>query len=291
VVVNVAPAAHIAARTLGIPSFEISQGFHVPPPTMPAPPLRHWEPAPRARLEADDRAVLAAINATLVAHGAAPLETIGGLFEGRALLLTYPELDIYPERGPADYYGVTRSVEGAAVPQWPAGAGPRVFAYVYHYFAGLERLLEALHRLDAPTLMLCRGVDAGLVREHSRGPVRVSAEPMSVSRLLPQADVVACHASHQMSAQSLLAGKPMLMLPTQLEQFLIMWRVVRMGAGLGIDPSVVNADYARAISALTTKGHVQKALEFQAKYAAHDVDAAQQTMIQRVESALTRRAA
>src|SRR6266705_3045179 len=47
VVANVAPAAHLAALTLGIPSFEISQGFHVPPPAMPSAPLRHWEPAPR----------------------------------------------------------------------------------------------------------------------------------------------------------------------------------------------------------------------------------------------------
>ena len=32
VIASVAPAAHLAARTLGIPSFEISQGFHMPPP-------------------------------------------------------------------------------------------------------------------------------------------------------------------------------------------------------------------------------------------------------------------
>jgi UDP:flavonoid glycosyltransferase YjiC (YdhE family) len=290
VVVNVAPAAHIAARTLGIPSFEISQGFHVPPPGMPAPPLRHWEPAPRAVLEADDRAVLAAVNATLAAHGAVPLQSIGELFAGRALLLTYPELDIYPERGPADYYGVTRSVEGSATPDWPAGKGPRVFAYVYNYFAGLRPLLEALRRLDAPTLMLCRGADPDLVREHAAGTVRVLHDPMAVSVMLPQAEAVACHGSHQMTAQALIAGKPLLMLPTQLEQFLIMRRVVRLGAGLGIDPSAPNADYGAAISALVP-GPARKAQAFAAKYAAHDPEAALQTMIQRVESALARRAA
>jgi UDP:flavonoid glycosyltransferase YjiC (YdhE family) len=102
VVVNVAPAAHIAARTLGIPSFEISQGFHVPPPGMPAPPLRHWEPAPRAQLEADDRAVLGAVNATRAAHRAEPRQTIGELLAGRSLQLTYTELEIKPERGAAD---------------------------------------------------------------------------------------------------------------------------------------------------------------------------------------------
>ena len=138
VIANVAPAAHLAAMTLAIPSFEISQGFHVPPPTMPSPPLRHWEPAPRARLEAADARVLAAINQVLGVYAAKPIATVGGLFAGRAMLLTYPELDIYPERGPSDYYGITDSSEGKAAPAWPEGDGPRVFAYLYGYYKGLE---------------------------------------------------------------------------------------------------------------------------------------------------------
>jgi UDP:flavonoid glycosyltransferase YjiC (YdhE family) len=291
VVANVSPAAHIAALTLGIPSFEISQGFHVPPPAMPAPPLRHWEPAPRAELEAGDRAILESVNATLVAYGAAPLAAIGELYAGRALLLTYPELDIYPERGPADYYGVPQSGEGSAVPEWPEGRGPRVFGYLYNYFAGLDPLLAALERAQARTLLLCRGAHPELVAKYAGGPVRVLNEPMSVSRLLPQADLVVCHGSHQMTAQSLLAGKPLLMLPTQLEQFLITWRVVRSGAALGIDPSVPDAAYGKAIDALASGTHGSAAKAFARRYAGHDPAAALATMVQRVERAVTRRAA
>ncbi len=292
VVANVSPAAHIAARTLGIQSFEISQGFHVPPPAMPSPPLRHWEPAPREELEASDGAVLDAVNAVLAAYGAPRIDTIGDLFSGRAMLLTYPELDIYPERGPADYYGVPRSGEGSAVPDWPAGRGPRVFAYLYNYFQGLDPLLGALRRLDAPTLMLCRNVNADLLRKHEGGSVRVTGEPMSVSRLLPQADVVVCHGSHQMTAQALLGAKPLLMLPTQLEQFLIMRRVVRFGAGLGTDPAVPDADYAVAVSDLAGKpAYAGKAREFARRYAVHDPDAALRTMVARCEAAIARQAA
>lgn len=291
VIANVSPAAHIAARTLGMPSFEISQGFHVPPPGFPAPPLRHWEPAPRAALEAADAAVLGAINATLADHGAAPLGSIGELFTGRAMLLTYPELDIYPERGAADYYGVPKSGEGSAVPEWPSGRGPRVFGYLYNYFAGLDPLLAALRRMDAPTLLLCRGVNRELVNKYAGGPVHVTGEPMSVSRLLPQAQLVVCHGSHQMTAQSLLAGKPMLMLPTQLEQFLIMRRVVRFGAALGADPAVPDADYAKAVGELATPHYAAKAREFAGRYGAHDPDAALKTMIRRVEEALEKKAA
>jgi len=287
VVANVAPAAHLAALTLGIPSFEISQGFHVPPPAMPSPPLRHWEPAPRARLEAADRRVLHVINTVLSGHGVRPLATIGELFAGRSMLLTYPELDIYPERGPSDYYGITDSGEGTAVPDWPAGAGGRLFAYLYPYFKGLDPLLAAIAALKSPTLVFCRDIDPTLREKYAGGSIHFSAEAMSVSKVLPQADAVVCHGSHQMTAQALLAGKPVLLLPTQLEQFLIMRRLVRFGAGLGIAPEVPNADYASALRALAEKAdYAAKAREFAERYAGHARSAALGTMIARIEAAL-----
>jgi hypothetical protein len=286
-VANVAPAAHIAARTLGIPSFEISQGFHVPPPAWPSPPLQDWLRAPRAELEAADRRVVGAINEVLAAFGVKPVATIGELFEGRALLLTYPELDIYSERGPAEYFGVPDSGEGRLVPEWPEGRGPRVFAYLYRDYAALAPLLESLHRLDAPTLMLCRGMDAQLRGSHAHGPVFIADKPMSVSRLLPECDLVVCHASHQMTSQSLLAGKPALLLPTQLEQFLIMRRVVRHGMGLGMASDVHDPDFAAALTGLAReKKYASKAGEFAARYRGHDRSAALKEMVRRCEAAL-----
>lgn len=287
VIASVAPAAHLAALTLGIPSLEVSQGFHVPPPAMPSPPLRDWVAAQRAQLEAADARVLAAINGVLAAHGVPPLATIGELFAGRALLLTYPELDIYPERGPADYYGVPQSGEGESVPDWPAGSGPRVFGYLYNYYDGLASLLDALEQLRAPTLMFCRDIDPALARAHQHGPVHLCVEPMAVSRILPSCDLVVCHGSHQMTAQALLAGKPVLMLPTQLEQFLIMRRVVRQGAGLGIAPEYPGADFQTALANLAgSPGYAEKAREFAHRYASHDRSGALATMVERCEAEL-----
>jgi UDP:flavonoid glycosyltransferase YjiC (YdhE family) len=289
VVANVAPAAHLAARTLGIPSFEISQGFHAPPPAMPSPPLRHWEPAPRARLEAADRRVLAVINTVLAGYSAPQLSTLGELFEGRLMLLTYPELDIYPERGPSDYYGITDSGEGSAVPDWPKGGGPRLFAYLYSYFKGLDPLLAAIAARGQPALVFCRGMDPKLKEKYAGSSIAFPAEAMSVSRVLPGADMVVCHASHQMTAQALLAGKPVLLLPTQLEQFLIMRRLVRFGAGLGIAPDAPNADYAAALAALAANGeYAAKAQDFARRYAGHSRDAALATMAGRIEASLER---
>ena len=287
VVASVAPGAHIAARTLNIPSFEISQGFHIPPPTMPSPLLRDWESVPHVKLEAADHAVLGAINRVLMAYGVATLETIGDLFVGHSMLLTYPELDVYPGRGPSEYFGIPNSGEGAAVPAWPQGRGPKVFSYLYNYYPNLKMLLDSLEQLAMPTLMLCRGVDPALVAQHSDGTVRISQTPMAVSCLLAQCDLVVCHGSHQMTAQALLAGKPLLLLPSQLEQFMIARRVVRYGAGLGIAPGEADADFAGALTRLTSDPkYADQAQTFSQRYATHDRDAALATMIRRCEAAI-----
>jgi len=49
-----------------------------------------------------------------------------------------------------------------------------------------------------------------------------------------------------------------LLLPTQLEQFLIMRRLVRFGAGLGIAPEVSNADYASRSRRLRKRGNTPR---------------------------------
>ena len=289
-VANAAPSAHIAARTLGIPSFEVAQGFHVPPATFPAPPLRDWQSVPPGRLEEADHRVKASINEVLAAFGVDRLRSIGEIFAGRAMLMTYPELDVYAGRGPADYYGIAESAEGKLVPSWPAGRGPRVFGYLYSYYKELPALLEALVRLDAPSLILCRDVDPALREKHAGSCVFLAEEAMSVSRLVPECDLVLCHGSHQMTARALLAGKPLLLAPTQLEQFLVTRRVVRFGAGLGIAPDLPDADFAAALSRLSSdRSYAVKADEFAQKYGHHDRSEALASMVGRCEAALAAR--
>jgi len=267
IVSHCSPSALIAARTLGIPSIEISQGFHVPPAAFPTPALREWESVPIHALQAADLQSLETINATLARYRIAPLGTLGELYVSRSVLLTYPELDTYVNRADAQYVGIAPTGEGGAVPVWPAGSGPRVFAYVYSHYVGLPNLLAALAELDVPTLAFCREIDAGLKSRYQSSTLRFSDAPMSVSAMVPQSDFVICHANHQMTAQALLAGKPLLLLPTQVEQVLIARRVERIGAGVGVAPVSPTSDFALPLAILAEgKGHADSARAFAARY-------------------------
>ena len=110
---------------------------------------------------------------------------------------------------------------------------------------------------------------------------------MALSQVLPQADLVVCHGGHQTSALALLAGKPLLFLPTQLEQFLIMRRVVRQGAGLGVMPEVAAPDFGAALAELSANpAYRAQAQAFARRYAAHDRGTALAAIIARCESAI-----
>ena len=285
---NVAPAALLAARTLGVPALEVSQGFHVPPPAFPSPPFRDWEPAPRARLIASDRRVVEAINSVLTNHGAAPVESIGELFVGRALLQTYPELEMYPERGPAEYFGVVPVVGGPRI-EWPEGR-PRYLAYVYADYRHLDALLAALARCDGAVIVICADLDRARRGALASQRMVFSDALLDFQAMAESADVVVCHGGHQTTAETLLVGKPLLLLPTQLEQFLTTRRVVRQGAALGILQDVTNPDFSTALKTVTQNPEfAQHAGEFAERYRIHRRDAALDTLVARCVAALAQR--
>jgi len=284
---NVAPGAMVAARTLAIPALEISQGYHVPPPGLPSPPFRDWEPAPRTRLIASDRLVLQSINEVLRRYGCAPIESLGDLFAGRSLLQTYPELEMYPERGPSEYFGIV-PVEDRPMLQWPEGT-PRILAYLYPYYEHLDALLDAVGRFARSSVIVCLDVPLHLRDKHKSESVVFADRLLDFQRMANDADLVVCHGSHQATAEALLAGKPLLLLPTQVEQFLTTRRVVRQGAGLGIMPAVPDPDFSTALrTLLSDPTYPARAREFSRRYSSHQRDAALEALAARCEREMLR---
>ena len=90
-----------------------------------------------------------------------------------------------------------------------------------------------------------------------------------------------------MSAQALLAGKPLLLIPTQLEQFLKTRRIVSQGMGLGISADTARPDFTAALEELAVNPrYTAAAAAFAARYARHDRSAALRTMVERCIAAI-----
>ena len=235
---------------------------------------------------ASDNRVLQAINTVLARYGAPAVASIGELYVGRSLLQTYPELEISPERGPTEYFGIVPVVGGPRV-EWPAGR-PRILAYVYADYRHLDALLDALGRRSAAVVVVCAGLDDARRRDHASEQLVLSKELLDFQGMAEGADLVVCHGSHQTTAEALLVGKPLLLLPTQLEQFLTTRRVVRQGAALGILQDADQPDFSKALAMLSQDlRYANHAAEFAQRYRLHRRDAALDTLVARCEAEMS----
>ena len=128
-------------------------------------------------------------------------------------------------------------------------------------------------------------------RKHAHASQRLAFSDALVDfqAMAEGADVVVCHGSHQTTAEALLVGRPLLLLPTQLEQFLTTRRVVRYGAGLGILQEAAQPDFSTALTTLSReKRFAQHARDFAARYQTHRRDTALASLVARCEAEVSR---
>ena len=235
-VLDYAPTAVLAARSLGLPCVSLGIGFYLPSAEKPLPCLRDWEAIPSQRLQASEARLLATSNAVLASHGAPPLRHAAELFRGdRALLCTWPELDHYgrEEPGPGEpWYGPNFLPQTGGKPQWPAGAGPKVFAYLKSDHPDHVALLQALVSQGCRVICYLPEVASGRPAPVQSPLLTYAPGPVSLSETMQDCQLCVCHGGEATLVQSLLAGVPVLLLPMQTEQFLMSRRVARTGAGI-----------------------------------------------------------
>ena len=269
-----APTAILAARTLGKPAMIFGSGFFTPPQIHPTPNMRPWSPVADEQLAGADRLALGSVNAVLANFGKPPLEYFARLFcVAEDSLLSFPELDHYPQRGPARYWGMLPAAV-AEDSDWPAVPGPRVFSYLRADTLHLEAALQALHALRGSVLIYAPNLPATLVARYAAPHLAFSPRPADLKKVAAQADAALTYASAAATVAFLMAGKPVLMMPGHLEQYLFAKRVENMGAGLVQHPEQPPTELAAMLQrVLQEPGLRQNALAFARKYANFDQNA------------------
>ena len=279
-----APTAILAARTLDIPVMLFGSGFFAPPQANPTPNMRPWAGVPEELLRAADRIALASINAVLDRFGKPHLDFVAQLFRvAEDSLLSFPELDHYPGRGPARYWGMLPNAVAQEV-SWPPAPGPRVFSYLRPETPHLEAALQALRELAGSILIYAPGLSAELVRRYTSPHLRFLAVPVDLNKVAREANAGLTYGSPAATVSFLMAGKPVLMIPGHLEQFLFARRVEDMGAGLLQNPEQPPHQLAAMLQQiLGDPGFRDNAVAFAAKYANFDQNAVMNHIVARIE--------
>ncbi|HET6308409.1 MAG TPA: hypothetical protein VFG12_14565 [Rhodopila sp.] len=245
-VADFAPTAMLAARIAGAPTAAIGDGFSLPPLTTPLPPMRPWAALPQDAAASVEGRVLAVINARLLAAQVPFLRHLRDLFHAvPSYLCTVPELDHYPNRTGADFYGEVFPATATPTPSWPAAAGERIYLDLHAGHPALPALIAVLDRLRLPTLVQATGWPARQADALERATIQV-APTADRPALLAGCDIAIAQ-GHEVAVPALLAGKPLLLLPVFVEQMMTLHRLATQGLGHGI---AANADTATIDAAL-----------------------------------------
>lgn len=278
---NYAPTSQLAARASGIPCVRIGTGFECPPPGSRSPLLQAWSPGIEARLERAETLALRNANGVLREWGAAPCESLSELLnEVPTLVATVPEFDEFPGRaGPHEYLGsLSMANSGGMDP----GREFDLFAYLRVVHPRTAETMAAIAALGRPAFVHMPDATEAQCLGWTGRDLVVSREPADLTRVLPRVQAVVCYASHGMALDSLLAGKPMLLLPSHAEQQRTADRVAALGAGVVIDPHGPKGKVAAALRRVLDDTALRDAAEV---FAARQSTGGKPPAVDRVEAA------
>lgn len=271
VVLDHAPTALLATRGTGLPRLNLGDGFCIPPPTRPIPPFLWWQPENMARVQDSEQHALNTANRVLQALGAPPMTALSELADCDAqLLCTFAELDHYPDRDASRFAGPIFSLGQGVDMAWPAGDGPRVFAYLKPAYGALDQVLAALQASPARVLAYVPGAARQTLQRFGSDRLQFSAAPLDMAAMRAQCDLAVGHGGAGTTAAMLLAGKPLLLFPMQMEQTMAARRVVALRAGVAL-----HADAAAQLphllqQVLSDTTLAQGARAFAARHAGYD---------------------
>jgi len=270
-VLDHAPTALLATRGLGLPRLNLGDGFCIPPALRPMSPFRWWQRENMVRLRDSEDHAWKTANSVLFELDAPPLGSLGELAACDAqVLCTFPQLDHYPERPQADYAGPIFALGQGITQPWPPQGEVRIFAYLKAGYAELDRVLDGLSRSSARVLAHVPGAARQTLQSFTSPSMQLSVEPLDMAQMSAECDLAVCHGGAGTTAAMLLAGKPVLTLPMQLEQTMTGKRLEALGAGLSV-PQEAAGQFSRQLKrTISDETFKTQAAQFAATHAGYD---------------------
>ena len=269
IVADHAPTALIAAKTLNIKSTMIGTGFFSPPRLDILPEFCVFPPQPIEKLKQYDQVFVNTVNHCLTHFNFEPIKSVAEVFSVEEdFLCTFAELDHYPNRPNAEYWGARFSNEMGKSVHYKTDKF-RIFIYMHARTNQYVNMMECLNASDAEVIAHIPKIDtqqASLTYSN----IIFSPDPVNMENVLEQVDLVICNGGHGTVAASLLAGVKVLMIPMQLEQMMLSQLITKRGLGAYLSAeepkSRVNALLEYLIQDTKIEGNVKRFNEYYSGY-------------------------
>lgn len=236
IVFDYSPTAHIAARDLRIPKITIGSAFWSPAPGWPPDDLCYWKPRDNKTI---DRYECRAVNAVNDVANVLNLPKVGYLSDillsDRTFFLHPPTFDRQHGTRSDTYYLAPMSERRFPQCVWPSRNKKNVFAYLKFGALNAENVLAELIESGENIVCYYARSSAAACSALSKEGVYVTNKPVDLMSVLEGADLVVSHAGIGIVSSALYLGKPMLLVPTHLEQLYNARQVKQSGAGHWVD--------------------------------------------------------
>jgi UDP:flavonoid glycosyltransferase YjiC (YdhE family) len=231
--VDASPMALYAGSVAGIATVAIGHGFELPPQGKGV-CFVPWLEDLAGRVAYSEDALALATDSLAKALQPQRSSALGGavgdvLNTATQALCVWPELDHF-DRPPSDvpYLGpIWHAPPGAPAMQWPDKAGAKVLCYLTLSDRSYEMLWQALQLHGANVVLVSPGASVLQCEQVRARGAQVCAEPVALNDALQECDAVIGHGGLGLTSMALQAGKPLMLLPSQLEQGLLAYQLVR----------------------------------------------------------------
>ena len=154
----------------------------------------------------------------------------------------------------------------------------------------LDTMLLALQQSQASVLAHLPGAPRQTLERFNHGNLHISTAPLRMDRMAAECDLGLCHGGAGTTAALLLAGKPVLLVPTQMEQSMTAHRVALLGAAVVVTPDLAALFPKLLLQAMGDKKRKDAAQAFAQSHSTYNQHATIAVAADRCESVLRRTA-
>ena len=261
------PTALLAAKPYKFKRIVSGSGFLIPPASQPLPLMRYWQQYDMDRLAKEEAQLLANINRVQEGLKLPALPSVSAIYDAdRHFLLSFKELDHYPDRPDGNYVGMFSPPGHGVPPVWPGNSPRKVFAYL-HPFRQIGDLLGTLAKGNFSTIVYGPEIPETVKKKIDSDRLVFSNQPLDIKHVAAECNFAVTNGTFGTTAAFLLYGKPVLAMPTNLERVMVARRLVAVGAGLAVRQDKPE-NLPKAINTIMTSGKfAEAAKKFGSRYA------------------------
>lgn len=234
VIFDYSPTAMLALHQEPVAKVLVGSGFADP---VPGSPIVDWRPyaAQDQVVQRQESRVLGVINQVLQRDGIARLTCLADLFAvDHSFITIFRDFDLYSKiRKGATYcigagFNFVRSAPSSEV---GVDSVPRIVAYLKPSYPHFTLLVQALAECNAPVFIVCPRGNPEVLQPFASNTLAFSTDVIDLPKAISTADLFVGHGNSGSVKESLILGKPVVVLPIQLEQLLIGQKLQSLGLG------------------------------------------------------------